>query len=517
MKFLGGLPAAVMLAGTLLATTAAIAAPKTTLVVGMAAQDVGKLDPQMAVSTIDRTAVAWMFNGLVRFAPGSVNPATIGPDLAEKWEFSPDKKVWTFHLRHGVKWHGDYGEMTADDVVFSLNKAADPKRSAFAGDFAAFDKVEALDPYTVRITLKHPVPSLLGIVTNYSGGYIISKKAYEALGDKFNSHPIGSGPFEFVSVTPNQSLELKANEAYFRGSPKIKTISYRFLPSNASRDLAFQSGELDLEFGIADQTWVDRTKKLPHAIVDVFEPAEEAILNLNETQKPLDDIRVRQAIAYAVNRPELIAWQGKDVSREPKSVIPGGNLGYVDAGLLPHDIAKAKKLLAEAGYPNGLTIKVIHTQLPGMLAQMQVVQAQLKKAGINLDLQIVEHATFHQMIRKDLSPIVFYSAARFPVADVYLTQFYDSASTVGTPTAITNFSHCKVADAEIHAARTEPDDAKQIALWQTAQKKIVADVCAVPLVETLQAWVRTDKLDYGYDLKGSLSLGPLITETTQFK
>lgn len=517
MKFLGKLPAAAMLAGALSFAPAAFAAPKTTLVVGMAAQDVGKLDPQMAVSTIDRTAVAWMFNGLVRFAPGSVNPATIGPDLATSWEHSPDKKVWTFHLRHGVMFHGGYGELTADDVVFSLQKAADPKRSAFAGDFKAFQKVEAIDPYTVRITLSQAVPSLLGIVTNYSGGYIISKKAYEKLGDKFNSHPIGTGPFAFASVTPNQSLELVANDAYFRGAPKIKKISYRFLPSNASRDLAFQSGELDLEFGIADQTWVNRTKKLPHAIVDVFEPAEEAILHLNESQKPLDNILVRKAIAYAVNRPELIAWQGKDVSREPKSVIPGGNLGYVDAGLFPHDLAKAKALLAEAGYPHGLTIKVIHTQLPGMLAQMQVVQAQLKKAGINLDLQIVEHATFHQMIRKDLSPIVFYSAARFPVADVYLTQFYDSHSIVNTPTGITNFSHCKVADKEIEAARSEPNDAKQIALWQEAQKKIVADVCAVPLVETLQAWVRSDKLDYGYKLTGSLSLGPLITENTHFK
>ncbi|HEY0421431.1 MAG TPA: ABC transporter substrate-binding protein, partial [Acetobacteraceae bacterium] len=259
-------------------------------------------------------------------------------------------------------------------------------------------------------------------------------------------------------------------------------------------------------------------RKIPKAIVDVFEPAEEAILHLNMAQKPLDDIRVRQAIAHAINRPELIRWQGADSSREPKSVIPGGNLGYTaDNGLQQLDIAKAKALLAEAGFPNGLTLKVIHTQLPGMLAQMQVVQAQLKRVGINLDLQVVEHATFHQMIRQDLSSMVFYSAARFPVADVYLTQFYHSRSTVMTPTAVTNFSHCNAADAEIDAARTEPDDARQIALWQTAQRKIIAQVCAVPLIETLQVWVRRDDLDYGYDLKGSLTLGPLITEATRFK
>ena len=493
------------------------AAPKTELVVGMAAQDVGKIDPHLAVSTIDRAVVAWMFNGLVRFKPGSMSPASIEPDLAESWSFSPDKQEWVFHLRHGVKVHGGYGELTADDVVFSLRKAADPKRSAFSADFAAFQKVEAVDPYTVKITLSQTLPSLLGILTNYSGGFIVSKKAVEALGDKFAAAPIGTGPFAFATLTPNQSLELVANKDYFRGAPKLAKISYRFIPSDASRDLAFQNGELDLEYGLSDQTWVERMKKLPGAVVDVFEPGEEAILHLNMAQKPLDDIRVRQAIAYAINRPEFYRWQGAAVSREPGSVIPKGNLGYVDAGLPAFNLAKAKALLAEAGYPNGLTLKVIHTQLPGMLAQMQVAQAELKKAGINLDIQVVEHATFHQMIRQDLSSIVMYSAARFPVADVYLTQFYHSRSIVKTPTAVTNFSHCNVADAEIDAARTEPDDAKQIALWQTAQKKIAAAVCAVPLSETLQSWVRKDTLDYGYPLTGSLSLGPLITEVTHFK
>ena len=267
-----------------------------------------------------------------------------------------------------------------------------------------------------------------------------------------------------------------------------------------------------------DQTWVTRTRRNPNAIVDVFEPGEAALLHLNITQKPLDDIRVRRAIAYAVNRPELLRWQGADVSRQPGSVIPIGNLGYTaDNGLPQHNLDKARALLAEAGYANGLTIKVIHTQLPSMLAQMQVVQAELKRAGITLDLQVVEHATYHQMIRQDLSPIVFYNAARFPVADIYLTQFYHSRSTVKTPTAVTNFSHCNAADAEIDAARTEPDEQKQLALWQVAQGKIIARLCAVPLIETLQAWVRRADLDYGFPLKGSLSLGPVITEATHFK
>ena len=509
---------AALLASAMAIATSASAETKTTLIVGIAAQDVGRLDPYFAVSTIDRVLMPWIYNALVRFPPGSMDPAKIEPDLAESWESSPDGKVWTFHLRHGVQWQGGYGEFTADDVVFSLKRGADPATSAFSSDLRSIGSVEAVDSYTVKITFSQSVPSVLGILTNYSQGFIVSRKAVEKLGDEFERHPVGTGPFAFGSTMPNQSLELVANDAYFRGAPQIRKISYRFIPSDASRDLAFENGELDLNYGRADQKWVDRTAALPHTAVDIFEPAEEAQLHLNITEKPFDDIRVRQAFAYAINRPELARWRGSAVSREAQSVVPRGYLGFTaDNGLPANNVAKAKELLAQAGYPNGITVKMIQSQLPEMLTAAQVIQAEMKRAGINLELQVVEHATFHQQIRQDLSPIVYYSAARFPIADVTLTQFFHSRSIVKTPTAVTNFSHCNVADQEIDAARVEPDRTKQLALWAEAQKKIVAAVCAVPMFETLLVFGRHDALQYGYDLTGSLSLGPLITEKTHFQ
>lgn len=498
---------------------AALAQPSAnTLRVGMAAQDVGRLDPHFAVTTIDRVVVAWMFNGLVRFRPGSINPAEIEPDLAERWESSADGKTWTFHLRRGVRFHGDFGELTADDVVFSLRKAANAATSAFSADFRAIETVEAVDPHTVRIVLRENVPSLLGILTNYSGGYIISRGAAEARGDAFVRSPIGTGPFAFSAVTPNQSLELVAHEAYFRGAPSIRRISYRFIPSDASRDLAFANRELDLNYGRADNTWVNRTRQVPNSTVDVFEPGELAIISLNTVAPPFNDIRVRRAVAHAVNRAELVRWRGESVSREGQSLVPRGYLGFTpDVGLLPHDPARARALLAEAGHANGLTVRVVHTQLPEMLSAMQVLQQQLRRAGITLDLQVVEHATFHQQIRQDLSPMVYYAAARFPVADIYLTQFFHGRSIVRTPTAVTNFSHCNQADAQIDAARVETDRARQVALWAEAQRILVQNVCGVPLFETLLVFARTNALDYGYELRGSMSLGPLITEQTRFR
>lgn len=487
-----------------------------TLNVGMAAADVTQLDPHRATSTQDKPLMAWMFNGLVRFKPGSASLEELEPDLAESWTHSEDGKTWTFKLRRGVKWQGGYGELTADDVVWSLKRAADPKTSSFSSDYAAFDAVEATDPGTVTIRLRNPVPSLLGLVANYHGGNIVNRKAVEAAGENVRLKPIGTGPFQFAEYKSNESVRFTANPDYFRGKPKIDEIVYRLIPADAARDLAFTSGELDVVYGRQDQRWADRFGREPNVTVDVLRPAELALLHLNITKKPLDDPKVRLAVAQAVSQAQVVQFKGKTATEPAFSVIPNGYLGMVDesAKLPKYDPAQAKKLLAEAGYPNGIKLNSIQTNLPSMLTTMQIVQNQLKQAGIELNLDVVDHQTFHAQIRKDLSDVVYYTAARFPVADTYLTQFFLSKSTVGQPGGIVNFSHCNAADSEIDAARTEADPAKQKALWATAQDKIIAQTCAVPLGEALQLWAHRNVVKFGYDLKAAIHLGPIITEQT---
>lgn len=499
--------------GTLVGYAPAAQAQKT-LSIGMASQDIGQLDPHRAVSTQDKPVVGWVFNGLVRFKPGSADMSTLEPDLAESWTASPDQTVWTFKLRRGVQFHRGFGEMTADDVVFSLQRAANKDTSSFAADYAAVDSIAALDPYTVQIKLKNIVPGFLGRVADYQGGNVVSKKAVAQLGDQYRTMPVGTGPFEIKEYQPNQGLTLVANKAYFRGAPKIEQISYKFIPSDASRDLAFTAGEIQIIYGRQDDKWIDRMKKTPGVVVAVMRPAELGLLMLDQTKPPLDNIKVRQAVAHAIDRAQMVKFKGEGATEAGISVVPAGYLGTIKAPLYPHDVAKAKALLKEAGFPNGIQIRTIQTSLPSMLNTMQIVQAQLKQAGIDLQLDVVDHPTFHAQIRKDLSQVVQYAAARFPVADIYLTQFFHSRSIVGSPTASTNFGHCKVADAEIDAARVETDAAKQLALWKTAQEKIVADVCAVPMFEALQVWAHSTKVKLGYDLKASLNLGPPITEAT---
>lgn len=491
-------------------------AQKKTLVVGAASADAGKLDPHLAAQGADKALLNWVFNALVRIKPGEASPDFIEPDLAESWTSSPDGKEWTFKIRSGVKCHYGYGDFTAEDAAFSLNRSATKETSAFATDFTALESAVAVDKTTLKVKLKNPIPSLLGLVSNYHGGMMVCKKAAEEMGSDFLKKPIGTGPFMFVEYQPQQFVKLTANKDYFRGAPKLDAVTYRYITSDATRDLAFQAGEIDMLFGQQTDAWVKRMRQGGGAKVVAMEPAELTNLYLNVTVKPLDDLRVRQAFDRAVDRKVLAQFLGADVSREPASVVPRGNLGFAEFPLPGPDVAAAKKLLADAGYPNGITVKTIASTYPSLMRILEATQGQLRKAGINLEIEPVDHPTYHAQIRKDLSPVTLYQAARFPVADVYLSQFFHSKSTVGTPTAITNFAHCSAADQEIEAARSEPDAAKQKALWKTAQEKILAQACAIPLVESLVVWAWRDSLDLGYQMTGSLNLGPQLTENAQF-
>ncbi len=485
--------------------------------VGIHGADIGSLDPHMSAQTIDNVLTAWMYNGLVRFPDGSQDPAKIEPDLATSWSRSSNGLVWTFNLRKGVQFHSGYGELTADDVVYSLQRGGTPKTSAFATDFAAFEKIEAVDKYTVRITLKNRVPSMLGLVTANRGGFIISKKADQEVQGEYTKKPIGTGPFQFAEYKPKQYVALVANPNYYRGKPKIDRVEYKFIPANESRDLAFKSGEVDLFYGRKDQKWTERMRATPGLKIEVFGPGELRLINLNTSVKPFDDIRVRKAFAHAINRDDFVKFVGPAVVHPNPSVVPIGYLGYTkDVPGYNFDLQKAKDLLKEAGYPNGLSITVLGSNR-SFVEPYQLLQAQLAKAGIKMELQLIEHTAWHANIRKNMSPIVVYTAARFPIADIFLTQFFHSESSIGKPTAVTNFSHCDVADKEIEAARSELDAAKQIELWKVAQQKIVAHVCAVPLFDEMQVWGRSEKLELGYPLEASISFGPMITEKTVLK
>ena len=493
---------------------------------GVNAADLQTLDPHVASGTQDRTVVDMIFNGLVRFKPGDASQ--MEPDLATEIPeptMEGNVQVWTFTLRDGAMCHpwqgGESYELTADDVVFSLQRSASDI-SGYAADYAGMT-VEKVDDKTVNIRMDPPLsPTLfLAKVANYSGGFIVCQRAVEALGDEgFKTNPVGTGPFVFQSYTPQTSVMLTANDQYFRGTPKLGGVEIRYLPDASSRELALQSGELDAASGVTEAQWVERVNAEGTLQADVFGPCESAFFNFNVEHEILSNPQVRQAIAYAIDREEHVALYGSPVAELIYSVAPGqslpGGLTQEQAAAAgveyAHDVDRAKQLLTEAGYPDGFEMTLITSEMASYRSNYEVLQSELAQIGIELELQVVDHATMHTQIREGVNPIVLYVAAR-PSAQVYLNLFFYSKSATGEM-PVTNFSHYTAIDDLIEQAQAETDVAAQEELWRQANIQILTDMVAMPVQCQNQVYARTPNVDYGHELVSVLALYPGIDETT---
>jgi len=282
----------------------------TVLRFGIAAADLGSLDPHFAAATHDRAVSDMIFNALVRYKPGGA--PEIEADLAEaipEPETNDDgQQVWTFKLREGVMCHGNAEseayELTSEDVVYSLTKSANPERSAYASAYEGMT-FEAVDDYTVSITVEQALSAVLFLpnIADYAGGFIVCGKAMEAIGDEaFKTNPVGTGPFAFESYSAQEKVMLAANQDYFRGAPQLAGIEVRYMPDFSSRELGLKAGELDVISGLDDSAWIQSTDSEDGLSVDVFGPGEVATIHFNTSVEPLDNPQVRQALAYALER-----------------------------------------------------------------------------------------------------------------------------------------------------------------------------------------------------------------------
>jgi len=504
------------------------------------AGDAKNLDPHRATTTVDRSTVDPIFNGLVRYPPG--NQVDVEPDLAESWETSADGKTWTFKLRKGVMFHPfpkqpDGYELTSDDVVYSLQRAANPDFSSYAGEYTGIT-FKAIDPYTVAIVIEQPISATLFLAkfANYAGGFIVSRKAIEEMGKEwFQTHPVGTGPFMFASYEPRQETTLVANPTYFRGAPVLEKMVIKYLPNVASREFGLRTGELHIIEGLNESKWVEKISTYPEVSVTAFGPCETQMLHFNMGNEVFKDIRVRKALSYAINRAEVAAFMGKSLAVPIYSAAMAppapGALTKEEAeaaGVVYEDsIEKSKALLKEAG-KSDLSFEVIISELATSYRKpMVALQAQVKKAGIDMKLKVVDHASFHSLIREDASPLVYYACWR-PNCDVFLTRFYYSTSEVVKGSKPdTNFSHYGAVDADgdgnvdsidnlIEKARFELDGKKQAAIWKEAQIELLKNVAVVPIIRLQYAFPMKSYVDLGHPLEFSWqTYSPQITERTR--
>jgi peptide/nickel transport system substrate-binding protein len=500
--------------------------------------DFATFDAHFATSTSNYPVVDMVFDALVRWTPG--NQISIEPEIAESWEVSEDGRVWTFHLRRGVFFHPFPGypdgyELTSEDVVYSFNKAADKKRSAFATLYEGMS-FEAVDPYTVKITLEKPVSSTLFLakVADNLGGYIMSKRALEQLGDEWaKTHPVGTGPFIFESLTPMNKVVLRRNDRYFRGAPILERVEVLAMPDVSAREAGLRTGEIDIIEGLKEEAWINKVATYPEVKIIPFGPAAVGHLHFNMTKPPFNILKVRQAVAYAISRDEIAALIGPTMAVPVYSpVLAAPAIGALTreeataAGVAYEtNLDRAKRLLAMAGYPDGFSTEVIISEMAtDYLKPMQAIQAQLRKVGIDMKLKVVDHPTFHSMIRQDLSPLVYYECWRSD-ADVFLTRFFHSNSVVVTgKKPDTNFSHYGAVDADgdgkidsiddlIEEARWELNPDRQIELWKEAQIRLLENMAVLPIIRLRYVFPMKSYVDLGIPLEWIWTVYyPQITE-----
>ncbi|WP_207682189.1 ABC transporter substrate-binding protein [Desulfonema magnum] len=497
---------------------------------GFNIKDMTTLDPHFANDSRKRAIAEMVFNRLIRYKPGD-ETGTLEPDLAENIPREPEiadgRQVWTFKLRKGVMFHKgpetDPYEMTADDVVYSLQKAAEWVSPIYAGDYSGMT-VEKAGDYSVKIILEKPMSPTLFIprLAAYPGGFIVSKKALLAMRyEDFKTHPVGTGPFMIDKLTPKKSLRLRANKDYFRSRPLLRSIDIRFIPKLKTREAGLKAGRLHIIDGVSDTKWIRKMKRLADVTVDLQGIGEATMLHFNTSVKPMNDMRVRKAIAYALDRNEFLNCFGGHLLEKLYSPVPAQLTGGLKQEKVKElkldytaDLEKAMSLLDKTEYADGFSLELVTSERPVYRKYYECLRDQLEEIGIDCDLNVLAHSSMHTRIRQGENPIVIYIAWR-PDADAILTRFFHSDSVVLTgakPDA--NFSHYDKTDKLINAARTEISTEEQNRLWKYAQIKVLDDMAAYPLHYIKPVHARRKYVDYGYDIT-RMTPYPYITEKTR--
>jgi peptide/nickel transport system substrate-binding protein len=337
------------LAAALLLTVSAFPAyaAKTSLVVGMPIEPPG-LDPTIAAPVaIREVTLANLYEGLVRIdRNGKVQPL-----LAKSWEISPDGLTYTFRLQEGVKFH-DGGTFDSADVKFAFDRARDPKSTkAQKQIFAPITAIETPDPSTVVIKLKETSGNFLTYL-GWGDAVIVAPETAE----NNKANPVGTGPFKFKSWTRGDKVELVKNPDYWqKDKTKLETVTFRFISDSQAQVAAVRAGDVDAFPNLAAPELFAEFQKDSRFKAVAGNTEGETVAGLNSAKKPFDDVRVRRALMHAIDRKTLIEGAYSGFGTPIGSFFSPNNPAYVDTtNVIPYDPAKAKALLAEAGYANGL-------------------------------------------------------------------------------------------------------------------------------------------------------------------
>jgi len=426
--------------------------------------DIVTLDPHEASDTYSIEVISMIYEQLI----GIGKDGKYRPELAETWEIADDTQ-YVFHLRKGVRFHNGR-EMTADDVVFSLERAKRHISSKAALENVR--SVEALDEYTVKITTESPYSTLMrNLTTSYTS--ILCKSAVE--NDEL-AEIVGTGPMIFTQYKPNYQTVLTRNNEYRDDKASVTTLTRRVIPDDSARTIALENGEIDYVSNLQSVD-IERVKENPS--LKTFETVSSniAYLGFNTSKAPFNDIRVRQALHLATDKQKIIDSVYEGYGTACKSVFPTTLEGYNDElDLYPFDIERARKTLTASGYPDGFDMEIVLSS-DDRSRMAQLLQDDYKKIGVNITINQMEFSSFLQYLEDDKHDAFIMSWSEGSNHDLTVTTNFHSKG--GNRMHYSNVT----VDQIIERARETLDWEMREPLYKELQKLVMHDSVWIPILQ----------------------------------
>jgi glutathione transport system substrate-binding protein len=441
-------------------------------------------DPYDANDTLTQAMAKSFYEGLYGFD----KDMKLIPVLAESYTVSPDGLVYTIKLRKGVKFH-DGTEFKADAVKANFDRVTNPDNKLKRyGLYSNIAKTDVVDDYTARITLKVPFSAFINNLAHPSG-VMISPAALKQYGKDIAFHPVGTGPFKFAEWKTTDYLKVAKFDGYWhKGYPKVDTITWKPVIDNNTRAAVMQTGEAQFTYPVPYEM-ADVLKAKPDLEVVAAPSIIVRYLSMNTQQKPFDNLKVREAVNYAINKEAVAKVAFGGYATPADAIVPPGVEYSVKIGVWPYDVAKAKQLLAEAGYPNGFETELWSAYNHSIAQKVtQVLQQQLLQVGIRTKITLLEAGQRVEKVESwpdpATAPVRLYYvgwSSSTGEADWALRPLLASES---WPPRLFNTAYYKndKVDADIKGALATTNGAEKAKLYKDAQEIIYKDAPWAPLV-----------------------------------
>jgi peptide/nickel transport system substrate-binding protein len=485
--------------------------PAGTLVVGLVAEPVN-LDPAQVTDLNSNRVGRRVVETLVTFPEEKTE---VVPGLAESWTISKDGLQYTFKLRKGIAFH-DGTPFNAAAVKFSIERQINPEHPAnklgkypFANYFFGNVKaVEVLSEDRVAFLLKEPRASFLAILTAAAAS-VVSPTAVMKAGQDYPSQPVGTGPFKFASWERGQRVVLEKNPTYWKGAVKYDRVVFRPIVEDQARLTELLTGQLDLIVGVPAD-FVAQLETNPKVALLKQTGVHVWYLGINNQKKPFDDRRVRQALNYAVNKEAIVKDVLKGTGTPSRGPVMPNTWGAEPAlRAYPYDPAKARKLLAEAGYPNGfsttLWVPESGSGMQAPVAMSTVIQSNLKAVGVNVTMQTMEWGAYLAKLRskeQELFALSWMAGMEDPDMVMYPLLHSSQWTPNGPNRALYKNEQF---DKLLSEARLTTDQARRAALYRQAQKILIEDAPWIFVDHEVQI-AATSKRVQGFKLHPSFDL-----------